>query len=113
MTERDYHVQYIKYVPHTLEIMSCETDKFLALTFFGPHTKPHGVRGFSKHYHLRLYPKLGHGNCEIRDTLCICGMYQHVGQSEDFYNAHHVVIYGIGANIASLVHIGKYGVINS
>ena len=30
------------------------------LTFCGAHVKIHGVRGLSKHYHLKLDPKLGH-----------------------------------------------------
>ena len=32
---------------------------------FVPHTKPHVVKGLSKHYHLRLDPRLGNGKCSI------------------------------------------------
>ena len=34
------------------------------------HRNPHGARGLSKHYHLRFYPKIGHGICEIRRIPC-------------------------------------------
>ena len=44
---------------------SCASTQFQALSFSGPHAKPHGVRGLNKHYHLQLHPKLGHGKCEI------------------------------------------------
>ena len=46
--------------------MSCATTQLPALSFFCPHAKPHGVRRLSKHYHLRLDPKLCHGKCEIQ-----------------------------------------------
>ena len=42
--ERDYNSQERKYVPPTSVKISCDTTKFLELPFFGPHTKPHGVR---------------------------------------------------------------------
>ena len=48
--------------------MYCDTNQFLELRCCGPHPKPHGARGLSKHYHLRFYPKLGHGICA---TQCI------------------------------------------
>ena len=31
------------------------TNQFPELPFGGPHSKPHGARGFSKHDHLRFY----------------------------------------------------------
>ena len=40
------------------------------MPFGGPHTKPHGVRGLSNHYHMRFYPKLGHDICAIRGITC-------------------------------------------
>ena len=43
----------------------CDTNQFKKLTFSGPHSKPHGVRGLSKNYHLRFDPNLGHGICSI------------------------------------------------
>ena len=39
--------------------MFCDTKKFPSLTFCGPHKKPHGVRGLSKHYHMRFDKNLG------------------------------------------------------
>ena len=36
------------------------TNQFSSLPFCGPHTKPHGVRGLSKHYHMIFDKKLGH-----------------------------------------------------
>ena len=50
----------------------CDTNQFPALPFCGPHYKPHGARGISKHYHLRFDPKLGMGVCVIRRTTCDC-----------------------------------------
>ena len=41
------------------------TNQFPELPFCGPHSKPHGARGLSKHYPLRFDPKLGIGICEI------------------------------------------------
>ena len=39
--------------------------KFQEFSFRGPHSKPHGVRWLSKHYHLRLDLKLGNGKCAL------------------------------------------------
>ena len=64
-TEPEYHVQYSKYVPHTSVKILCATTQSPELSFCGPHTKPHVVRGLSKHYHLRLEPQLGHGKYAI------------------------------------------------
>ena len=50
--------------------MYCGTNQFPALPFCGPHPKPHGARGFSKHYHLRFDPKLVHGICAILRISC-------------------------------------------
>ena len=52
--------------------MYCITNKFPALLLCGPHSKPHHVRFFSKHYHLRFDPKLGNGVCAIRRIPCAC-----------------------------------------
>ena len=60
-TDRDYHVQDNADDAHKDVKIYCDTNQLPALPFFGPYPKPHGVRGLSKHYHLRLNPKLGHG----------------------------------------------------
>ena len=52
--------------------MYCDTNQFLALKFCGPHPKPHGARGLSKHNHLYFDPKLGNGICEIFRIPCAC-----------------------------------------
>ena len=52
--------------------MYCDTNQFPALPFCGPHTKPHGARGLSKHFHLRFFLKLGHGICLIHRISCAC-----------------------------------------
>ena len=64
-TGREYHVQYNADVSHKDVKMYCDTNQFPALPFCGPHPKPHGARGLSKHYNLRFDPKLGHGICGI------------------------------------------------
>ena len=50
----------------------CNTNQFPELSFSGPHSKPHGARGSSKHYHLRFDPKLGLRVCEICRIPCAC-----------------------------------------
>ena len=42
------------------------------MLFSGPHSKPHGARGLSKHYYLRFDPKLGMGVCAIRRIPYAC-----------------------------------------
>ena len=60
-TERKYHVQDNAEVEHKDVKMYCNTNQFPGLSFCGPHSKPHGARGFSRHYHFRFDPKLGMG----------------------------------------------------
>ena len=50
----------------------CDTNQIPALPFCGPHPNPRGERGFSKHYHLRIDPKLGHDICVIHRIPCAC-----------------------------------------
>ena len=50
--------------------MYCNTNYFPVLPFCGPYSKPRGARVFSKHYHLRFYPKIGNGVCAIRHIPC-------------------------------------------
>ena len=52
--------------------MFFNTKHFPSLPFCGTHTKPHGVRGSSKHYHMLFDPKLGHETSEIRIIPCAC-----------------------------------------
>ena len=52
-------------VTHKYVKMYCDTNQFPELSFCGPYPKPHGSRGLSKNYHLRFYPKLGHGICAV------------------------------------------------
>ena len=71
-TERKYHVQDNAAVELKYVKMYCNTDQFPALPFCGPHSKPRGARGMSKHYHLRFDPKLGMVVCTIFQILCAC-----------------------------------------
>ena len=71
-TDRQYHVQYNADVAHKYVRIYFNTNKLPELPFCGPHSKPHGARGFSKHYHVRFYPKLGNGVCEILRIPCAC-----------------------------------------
>ena len=52
--------------------MYCNTNKFPALPFCSPHSKPHVARGLSNNYHLRFDTKLGNGVCEILCIPCAC-----------------------------------------
>ena len=74
-TEREYHFQYNSDVAHKDVKMYCNTNQFPVLSFCGPHYKPHGARGLSKHYHLRFYPKTGNGVCAIPLIPCACVSY--------------------------------------
>ena len=71
-TERKYHVQDNTAVELKDVRMYCNTHKSPELLFSSPHSKPHGARGLSKHYHLRFDQKLGTGVCAIIRTPCAC-----------------------------------------
>ena len=64
-TERKYHIQDNADVELKDVKMYCNTNQFPTLPFCGTHSKPHGARGISKHYHLLFDPKLGMGKCAI------------------------------------------------
>ena len=63
--EHYYHVQENNDVTYKGVKMLCNTTQFPPLPLCGKHVKPHLLRGMRKKYHMRLYPKLGHGTCEI------------------------------------------------
>ena len=71
-TYRQYNVQDNAYAAHKYVIICCNTNQFPALDFCGPHSKPHGTRGLSKHYHLRFDPKIGNDVCAILCITCAC-----------------------------------------
>ena len=64
-------MQHNKYVKHQYLNMYCATKQFPEMYFIGPHNKPHVLRGLGKYYHMRFYPKLGHGICAIRSIPCV------------------------------------------
>ena len=64
-TERKYHVHDNAEVELKDVKMYCNKNQVPALPFCGPHSKTHGARGVSKHYHLRFDPKLSMGLCAI------------------------------------------------
>ena len=68
----EYHVQDNSDVSNKELKMYCDTNKFPAFPFCGPHPKPHGARGLMNHYHLRFDTKLGHGIYGILHTTCAC-----------------------------------------
>ena len=65
-TDRQYHVQDNADVAHQDVKMYCNINQFPELPFCGPHSKPHGARVLSKHYHVRFDTKLVNGVCAIR-----------------------------------------------
>ena len=71
-TNREYHVQDNADVAHKNLKMYCDTNQLPALPFGGPHPKPHGERGLSKHANSRFDPKLGHEICAILCIPCNC-----------------------------------------
>ena len=50
---------------HTAVKITFDARQISSLPFFIPHTKPRGLWGLSKHYHLFLDPKLCHVKCGI------------------------------------------------
>ena len=71
-TDIEYPVQGKSDVAHKYVKMYCNTNQFPSLPFFGPHSKPHGARGLSKHYNFRFDPKLVNGVCAILLINCAC-----------------------------------------
>ena len=71
-TERKYHFQDNTDVELKDVKFYCNTNQFPKLPFCGPHSKPHGARGLSKHYHFQFDPKLGMGEFAIRRIPCAC-----------------------------------------
>ena len=76
-TEQDHHVHKNAEVVHKDVKILWNTNYFPSLNFCGPHTKLHGVRGLSKHYHMKFKhmifnKKLGHGICAIFQITCDC-----------------------------------------
>ena len=70
-TYRQYHVQDNSDVELKDVRMYCNTNQFPELSFSGPHYKPHGTGGLSKHYHFRFDPKLGNGVDAICCISCV------------------------------------------
>ena len=73
--DRQYHIQDNDDVAHKYVRIYCNTNKFPALPFCGPHSKPHVARGPSKHYHLCFDTKIGNDVCEIIRIPCACVAY--------------------------------------
>ena len=69
-TDIKYHVQDNEDVAHQDVKMYCNPNQLPELPFYGTHSKPHGVRGLSKYYHLNFDPKLGNGVCAIIRIPC-------------------------------------------
>ena len=74
-TYRQYHVQDNFDVAHQDMRIYRNTNKFSELNFCGPHSKPHGTMGLSKHYHFRFDPKLSNGVCEICRITFACAAW--------------------------------------
>ena len=70
--ERGYHVYDYADDGHKYVKMCFSTNQFSSLSFCGPHTEPHGVRGLSKHYHMLFDPNLRHGTLSLIRIHCAC-----------------------------------------
>ena len=71
-TYREFHIQDNSDVAHKDLKIYYDTSQLPAFPFCGPHPKPHGASGLSKHCHLRFYTKLGHVICAINLIPCAC-----------------------------------------
>ena len=71
-TDIQYHVQDNAAVAQKDVRIYCNKNQLPSLPFFGLHSKPHGARGFIKHYHFRFDPKLGNGVYENCLITCAC-----------------------------------------
>ena len=56
-TEIEYHVQDNANFELKDVKVYWNTNQFPELSFAGPHSKPHGTKVLSKHYHLRFDPQ--------------------------------------------------------
>ena len=70
--DRQYLLHDNDDVAHQYMRIYCNTIQIPALSFCGPHSKPHGARGLIKHYHLSFDLKLGMGICAIHRIRCAC-----------------------------------------
>ena len=71
-TDIQYYIQDNADIAHQDVIIYCKTNQFPELPFCGTHSRPHGTRGLSKHYHLCFDPKLINGICVILRIPCAC-----------------------------------------
>ena len=105
--EIKYHVQDNAQVELKVVKMYCNTNQFPALTFCGPHSKPHGARGMGKHYNLRFDPKLAMVVCAILRIPCVCVLLVH----QFWTNLGYLVFYQINKsaiNLSPSALIGQY-----
>ena len=121
--------------------MLCAYTQFPALPFGGPHEKPHGVRGLSKHYHLQLEPKLDNDKCAIIWIPCDCNectkfldkpweigvglidkpcyhwiiiQFSKKSTTYEYYDdVHKFVLYGISEIMSPPAQNGKYDAFNT
>ena len=68
----EYHVQDDADVAHKYVKIFYNTNQFPSLQVFVPHTKPQGVIGLSKYYHMKFDQKIGYGTYDIRIIPCSC-----------------------------------------
>ena len=62
---RQYHFRIMLMLNSNMWKCIVTKINFHKLSFYGPHSKPHGASGLSKHYHLRFDQKLEMGICAI------------------------------------------------
>ena len=74
--DRQYHVQDNADVAQKYVKKYCNTNQRPVLPFCGTHSKPHGARGLSKHYHLRFDPKIVNDVCAI-SLYHVCVFHVH------------------------------------
>ena len=84
--DRQYHVKDNYDIAHQDVRMYCNTNQLISLPFCGTHSKPHGARGLSKHYHLCFDPKLSNGVSKNWPyNIFLCCMYIHTRPTLDIW----------------------------
>ena len=71
-SNRNYHIQYIKYVQHKNLNTSWDYQNFPRHPVASEKFETRGINNILLHYHYRVDPELGKGVCDIFRITCAC-----------------------------------------